>query len=295
MAYNYAQKDSSIPFDDGLVQGLMTASLETPNVDWLNAKSFRVKGVTTSGLQPHTRNKGFNYGTVQQKESIFTLEFDRDVEFWVDSMDVDETNQELTVANISGNFIRDQVIPETDAYRFSKLVQYAAKDSNSTTESVTSANVLEVVGRLTRTVRRYGPGSTTIYVSSAFMDALEQSKDFTRVIVMNNVPGTNIETRITGFNGFSFVEVWDDSRFMSAFDFTDGFKPVTSVSQAINALAVVRPAIVAKVKHNAIYLHSPGSVGQGDGWLYQYRLYHDLFQLPNRPNTVVASLAPVSP
>ena len=49
------------------------------------------------------------------------LEHDRDIEFWVDPMDIDETNLTLSVANIQNTFETEQAIPEKDSYRYSKL------------------------------------------------------------------------------------------------------------------------------------------------------------------------------
>ena len=62
MAINYITKDEGI-FDQKINQGLLTAALGVPNVTLLNGgKSFTLTTITTSGLQPHTRNKGFNSG-----------------------------------------------------------------------------------------------------------------------------------------------------------------------------------------------------------------------------------------
>ena len=49
------------------------------------------------------------------------LAHDRDVEFFIDPMDIDETNLVLSVANIQTTFEEEQAIPEKDSYRFSKL------------------------------------------------------------------------------------------------------------------------------------------------------------------------------
>ena len=50
---------------------------------------------------------------------------DRDVEFYIDKQDVDETYQGLVMANISNVFINKHVQPEIDAYRFSTLAAKA--------------------------------------------------------------------------------------------------------------------------------------------------------------------------
>lgn len=295
MAYNYVER-FGLDYDQALVQGLLTAPLETPEVDWLNAKTFRERGVTTSGLQEHGRGKGYNYGTVQQEEALYTLGHDRDVEFFVDVMDVDETGQQLAAARVTSAFLREQAIPETDAYRFSKMSQYANDNGLLVTETVTPETALDVVTRMTDPLRRYGSTNVLNYVSSSMMSMIANSPDITRMMTVNQagiVEGTNITTRIASYNGMSFIEVYDIDRFYTQFDYTDGFKPVTGASQPINMLSVARPGIIAKVKHNSVYLFAPGEHTQGDGWLYQYRIYHDLFQRANRTDTIAVSAGAV--
>ena len=78
---NYAQKWQR-ELDQTLQQGLLTAELETPHVNWLDARSFKVPTVKTSGYQNHDRRtKGFNAGHIDIKDEVYTLGFDRDVEF----------------------------------------------------------------------------------------------------------------------------------------------------------------------------------------------------------------------
>lgn len=43
------------------------------------------------------------------------------MEFYIDPMDIDETNLVMSVANIQTTFEEEQAIPEKDSYRFSKL------------------------------------------------------------------------------------------------------------------------------------------------------------------------------
>lgn len=294
MAINYVTTYGP-QFDRALVQGLLTAPLEATNVEWARrGRSFTLRGVTTSGYQQHGRNKGFNYGTVDTADVTYTPKMDRDIEFYVDTMDVLETDGLLATAEISAVFNETQAQPEVDAYRFSKMSEISEAAGNLTTEAVTPANVLAITNRMTGAVRRYGPENVMVFVSGAFMDALAASPDFTRVINVGTIPGGTINTRISSFNGFTLIEVWDDARFMTEFDFTDGFKPMTGASQAINAIAVATNSVFAVVKHRAIFTFGPGEHSQGDGYLYQNRIYHDLFERPMRPNGVIVSAAPVA-
>lgn len=140
--YNYATKDGMGGlFDQKLTQSTLTNQLETPNVDWAGANAFRVTTLKTSGYKAHTRDKGYNAGTMSNEKKLYELGFDRDVEFYVDQADVDETNQDLSAANITKTFIEEQAGPEVDAYRFSKLLQFADSKGHADSPVLTTANV----------------------------------------------------------------------------------------------------------------------------------------------------------
>ncbi|EMK4267496.1 hypothetical protein V8397_003111, partial [Listeria monocytogenes] len=120
------------------------------------------------------------------------------------------------------------------------------------------------------------------------MAALELSTDFVRAINVQNIGPSSIETRITAIDGTRIVEVEAEDRFYDTFDFTDGYKP-SAGAKKLNFLLVNKGSVVGGTKHASIYLHAPGSVGQGDGWLYQYRVYHDIFVLDQQKDGVIAS------
>lgn len=273
MAINYVTKDEGL-FDQKINQGLLTSVLGVPDVTLVNGgKSFTLTTISTSGFQPHTRNKGFNAGTASNDKKVYTMGQDRDVEFYIDSQDVDETNQDLAVGNISKTFIEENVQPEIDAYRFKEMVKGAG---TTVTETLTVDNVYTQLKSALLPVRKYGAQNIVGFVSSEVMDALERSKEFTRSITNQNVGTTALESRITSLDGVQLIEVWDADRFKTAYDFSNGFKP-TAAANDINFVFVAKQAVIPIVKENAIYLFSPGQVGQGDGYLYQNRLYHDFF------------------
>lgn len=110
-------------------------------MDWLNARSFVVKLLETSGYQPHTRDLGYNTGTIDDHEHIYTLAFDRDIQFFVDRADVDETNEALAASNVTAQFMRSQPVPVLDAYLFSKIAAKAVSLSRSASETVTEATI----------------------------------------------------------------------------------------------------------------------------------------------------------
>ena len=286
MSINYITKHEG-QFEKRLMQGSLTAILETPKVNWLGARSFELPTISVTGYKAHTRSKGYNAGTVSNDKNVYTLGFDRDVEFFVDTADVDETNQELSAANISNTFISEHATPEVDAYRFSKIATAAINGSHFKQEdSITPENVYGILKDAILPMRKFGASNLVMYVSSEVMDALERSKDFTRSIATTSPQG--IDTRVTSLDGVQLIEVWDDARFKTQFDFTTGFVKADG-GKDINFMIVAKPAIIAKAKFNSIYLCAPGQHTEGDGYLYQNRLYHDLFVLKSQEDGVYVS------
>ena len=284
-AINYAERYQT-ELDQALKQAMLTNVIETPNVNWLSAKTFHVPTLSVTGYQDHSRQGGWNRGDVTVTHEPYTLQFDRDVEFFVDQMDVDESNQAASVANITRVFLTEHAGPEIDAYRFGKMATHAINQGNSTAETVTPTDVFQRLKQDILKVRKYGPSNLIAFISSEAMDALERSEEFTRNINVQN-KGTAIETRVTSVDGVQLIEVWDVDRFNTQHDFTSGFVPA---GDPINWLIVYKGAIIAKAKLNSIYMFAPGQHPEGDGYLYQNRLYHDLFVLSQKADGIVVSV-----
>ena len=66
------------------------------------------------------------------------------------------------------------------------------------------------------------------------------------------------------------IEVINEERFYTAFDFTSKFLPALGSFQ-LKILAVSYSQIVTPVKLQSIYLFNPGQHSQGDGFLFQIR------------------------
>ncbi|EQB34634.1 hypothetical protein M948_20630 [Virgibacillus sp. CM-4] len=288
-AINFAEKYQT-ELDQVIMQATLTNDLETPNVNWMGARTFHVPSLAVSGYKQHSRNGGYNRGTVDVTHEPYTLQFDRDVEFFVDQMDVDESNQSASAANITRVFLNENAGPEIDAYRFSKLAAKAQEVGQATAENVTDGTPQDVFDRLKadiKKVRKYGTANLKVYVSTDVMDAVEAYKEGKGNFSLQN-ENTIIETRVAVIDGVRLIEVFDVDRFHTAFDFSDGFIPATDAQQ-LNWIIVYRGAVVAKAKLNSVYLFQPGQHTEGDGYLYQNRSYHDLFVMKNQAKGVVVS------
>ena len=288
-----------------LMQGSLTSPFITSNVRWLDAKTFHFTQMSTSGYKNHSRSGGWNKGSYVQKDVPFTLTHDRDISFLVDKADVDETNATASIQNISRTFEQTQVVPETDALFFSKVAQKAQETEgyHSSTAASTGYTKAKVFGALKDILakgklRRYkANGSLIMYVTSAIMDALEQSTEFTRKIEITQIAegGMGIETRVADIDGVPIMEVIDDERFYDAFDWDTeegGFAPrkkveaserVEAVTGAhkINVLVACGQTCKTVPKISSIYYFEPGNHTEGDGYLYQNRSLSDVFVFPN--------------
>ena len=299
MSLNYAQVWQKELLQT-IIQGTLCSPFIATNVNWLNAKTFHFTQMTTSGYKNHSRNGGWNRGTYVQTDVPFTLYHDRDVEFLVDKADVDETNQTASIQNISQKFTELQANPEMDAEFFSKVAQVAIASNLFRVTAESAWTPETVLGKL-KAILKEGKlrayrqrGSLIAYVSSTVMDALELSKDFSRKIELTAIAdgGIGIETRVTNIDGITLIEVIDDERFYTHFDFSGvdgGFEPAT-VTSKINVLMASAEMVKKVPKINSIYFFEPGKHTEGDGYLYQNRAFSGTFVFPNGKNNTVDSV-----
>lgn len=260
-------------------------TLSNPQVQWLNAKTIKLPVVTLSGYKDHTRNIGFNAGNLTNTWEAKTLEFDRDIEFFVDAMDVDETNLVASVANIQTVFEDEQAIPETDAYRFSKLYSdFTAKGGTVNTTALTASNILDWFDTQMASMDDAGvpEEGRILYVTPAKYKLLKQADGMTRFLHVNDGAGnTPVNRKIYDLDDVEIVKV-PTARFKSAYDFADGFTPAQSAKQ-INAILVHPNSVVARERYAYIKMFAPGTDSRtGDGYIYQNRKYGDLFVLGQR-------------
>jgi hypothetical protein len=285
-----------------VIQGTLTSPFITSNVKWLSAKTFHFTQMSTTGYKNHSRSGGWNRGDVNQADVPYTLYHDRDVEFLIDKADVDESNQLATIQNTSEKFTELQSNPEIDAEFFGKVSRTSIDNDLYSVTGLSTYTVANVYTRLkailkSGNLRAYrGRGSLLMYVNSDIMDLLERSTEFTRKIEMTQVSdsGLGIQSRVTSIDGVPLIEVIDDERFYTQFDFTPsddngGFTPEVG-SQKINVLVASLETTKKVPKISSIYFFGPGQHTEGDGYLYQNRMYSGTFVFPNGKDNAIDSI-----
>lgn len=270
---------------------LLTADLTTQNVTFVGANKIKIPYVSVTGYKDHSRNGGFNRGSVQNQFMEKTLSFDRDIEFFVDAMDVDETNQALSAANITNTFITEQDVPETDCYRLSKLhTDFTALGGTVTQDAVTAATILDKFDTLMEEMDEdeVPEEGRILYLTPNIYTMLKQAEKITRSLDVTRQ--ASIDRHVRNLDEVKMVRV-PSSRMKTVYDFTEGYKPGAAAKQ-MNMILVHPKSVIASQKHSYIKLWPEGTHTNGDGYLYQNRKYGDLFLIDNRVQGVKINLAP---
>lgn len=259
-------------------------TLSNPQVQWLDAKTIKLPVITLTGYKDHTRSIGFNSGNLTNTWEAKTLKFDRDVEFFVDAMDVDESNMVASVANIQTVFEREQAIPETDAYRFSKIYsEFVTKGGTVDTTTLTVQNFLDWFDGAMCDMDDAGvpEEGRLLYLTPAMFKVAKNAQGLTRFINVNGMNDNSVNRKVWDLDDVEIIKV-PSARMKTAYDFTTGFTPATGAGQ-INCIAVHPDSVVARERYSYIKMFAPGTDSRtGDGYIYQNRKYGDLFLLNQR-------------
>ena len=236
-----------------------------------------------AGYGEHGRGKGWNTKDVSNDFETKVLDHDRDVEFYVDAMDVDETNQIVSAANITRVFDEEHAIPEVDAYRYSKLYSEFVNEFGGTvdTTALTEANILQIFDKQMEEMDDAGvpQEGRILYLTPATRTLLKNAEQIQRSLSVTSNNG-RVDRIVHSLDDVRIQPV-PSARMKTAYDFTDGFVPAAGAKQ-INMMLIHPRAVIAPIKHSVIYLWAPGTHTSGDGWLYQNRKYWDLFLIENK-------------
>ncbi|WFF72679.1 capsid protein [Proteiniclasticum sp. QWL-01] len=283
MAFNYAERFES-QIEEKYKHGLTSADMATNNkYRFIDAQTIKIPTVTISGYKDHVRTgESTNRGTISNEWTPYSLTHDRDISFYVDIMDVDETNQVVSAAHITKAFMEDQAIPETDAYRYSKLyADFVTHGGTPTTTILTVSNILSIFDDAMEAMDEAGvpESGRKLKCTPAIYTLLKSAEGIQRTLEASGA--ANVNRVIRKLDDVEITKVPSD-RFKTAFDFTEGFAPAVTAKQ-IHMIIYHNSAIVAPVKVSDVYLWAKGETPQSAyGWLYQNRSYQDLFLIKQK-------------
>lgn len=281
--YDYATQFTDL-LQQKYAKDLCSDALTKSNlqVKFLNAQVIKLPRMTVSGYKDHTRTPGFNAGTLSNDWEAKKLEHDRDIEFFVDPMDIDETNLTLSVANIQNTFETEQAIPEKDSYRFSKLHAELVDFSGRIDSTVIDALVfLDAFDEEMEHMDEAGvpEEGRMLYVTPTMNKIAKKAEGIQRNITVNTA--SSINRKVHSLDDVT-IKMVPAARMKTAYDFTDGCVPAAGAKQ-INWILIHTSCVVCRDKYSYIKLFTPGTDSRtADGYLYQNRNYGDLFLLEKK-------------
>lgn len=284
----YSQQFQTV-LDAQMLAGATSAFMEANagQVKYDGGDTVHIPEISMQGLAKYDRDEGFNRGSVTLKFTPYKMTQDRGRTFSLDAMDVNETNFVATAGTVMGEFQRTQVIPEIDAYRYSKIAALAtAKNRTTAAFAPTAANILEKLeADITEIQDVIGEDKGLVIVMSTKLRTILNNADkFNKYLDVTQFRAGAVDTKVKSFNEIPILGV-PSARMKTAYVFADGktanqqaggFKADTAAKD-INWIIMPQRAPIAVSKTDKVRVFDPDTNQSGDAWKIDYRKYHDLW------------------
>ena len=296
MAINTLQYSQQFPtvLDAQMLASATSAFMEANagQVKYDGGDTVHIPEISMQGLAKYDRDEGFNQGSVTLKFNPYKMTQDRGRTFQLDSMDVNETNFVATAGTVMGEFQRTRVIPEIDAYRYSKISALATAENRVTTGFTPAvATILEKLeAEITEIQDVVGEEEGLIIVMSTKLRTILNNADkFNRYLNVAEFKNGSVNTTVKSFNDIPILGV-PSARMKTQYVFADGktanqqaggFKADTGAKD-INWIIMPQRAPIAVSKTDKVRIFTPELNQKADAWKIDYRKYHDLWIPKNR-------------
>ena len=255
--------------DEVYQQSSLTAVLEsdaTLSRQGANANEIVIPKLSMDGLGDYDRNSGYTNGDVDLTWETVQFNYERGRMFQVDNMDNEET-QNIAFGRLAGEFIRTKVVPELDAFRFSK---YASATG---------------VGLATGTLATGVDVINALRTATSEMDEAEVPMEDRHLFITPTLLGLVEDLDTTKsrevLSRFASITKVPQTRFYSAIELLDG-KSVgeekggykkAELGVELNFEIIHKPATLQFTKHAVPKIISPEMNQDADAWKYGYRNY----------------------
>ena len=283
--------------DQHMVQGLTTGWMEANagQVQYNGGDEVKIPTMSTVGLGNYDRDKGFVQGGVTLKYEAYRMTQDRGRTFHLDAMDVNETNFVLSSANVMKVFQSEQVIPEINSYRYSKLAQIATTANQKEAINLTAENALKKLREHIRAVQDVIGTNKKIIITmpSLILTLIEDDPKIGKSINVADFKQGDLTLKVKSIDE-NPIKVVPSARLKTLYDVLDGktssqekggLKPNTGAKD-INWLLTPADVPIAISKTDKLRVFTPEQNLNADTWKIDYRKYHDLWVLKQKQNQI---------
>ena len=242
--------------------------------------SMRTTGSKAANREQITGVFNRNFSTEWQ---ACTLEMDREWDTLLDPMDIDETNEVATIANIAKTYNELQKIPEQDAYVASKLAGFASQFGGTDSSSLSSSSILDLWDTYLAymTDARVNRDRIMCKMTSNAYKLLKEATGLTRFVETTNGI-RDVDRNVARLDGVRIAEVPSDLM-KTAYNFDldgGGFAPADGAGQ-IDILLYDPMAVAVPVIYDSAMISAPTAATKGK-WIYYERHYYGAFALNQR-------------
>lgn len=291
------------------MQELDSQMTETATSGWMeeNAGQVQYNGgaevkipkMQLSGLGNYDRDNGFVKGNVTLTYETMKMEQDRGRTFQVDDMDVNETNFATVAGNVMGEFQRAQVIPEIDAYRYSKIASLAETAGKQKNYAPVVDTILQtLLDDITEVRDKVGDNEEIVVTMTAkTAGMLDQAKGSNQMVQSGEFTQGSLTLRVKEIDTCPIIRV-PSARFKTKYDFYDGVSSskeqggfqAAADAKDINWIIAVRHVPIAVAKTDVTRIFDPMTNQTANAWKMDYRKYHDLWITENGMEGILVSV-----
>jgi len=267
----------------------LTARLDalTKPVNFAGASVVKVFKTDPIGLGNYSRSSGYPKGQITATWETLTLATERGRAFTIDRMD-DEETLGMAFGTLVSEFMRTEVAPELDAYRFAKYAT-AIAGHNTASADLDADGVIGAIdaAKLALDKDEVPREGRILYISDQCLSYLEGK--VSRVLANEN----GVDRRVMTFDGMDVIMV-PQTRFYTKVELNAGGTEDAggfakhADGKEVNFMIIHPTAVLQVAKHDNLKVFSPDQNQTTDGWLVQYRIYHDAFVYANKLDGIYA-------
>ena len=278
MANSIAKFKKYVPLlDEVYKQAALTSVLDSDESlarAGANANEIVIPKISMDGLGDYDRNSGYTNGNVTLTNETVQFNYERGRMFVVDAMD-DEETAGIAYGKLASEFIRTQVAPEGDAFRFATYASVSGISKVSGATLSTGADVIAALRTATSTMdedevpyeNRYLFITPTLKGLIDDMDTTKSREVLARFTQVIQVPQTRFYTAIDLYDGKT------DASGSSGANETVGGYVKNASAKDINFMVIHKPAVMQYNKHIAPKVITPEANQDADAWKFGYRKY----------------------
>jgi len=249
-----------------------------------SAGEVLIPKITLDALGDYSRADGYPSGDITFQWETHTFSYDRAIEFTLDKQNnLEALDVPFTAA--SSQFVKQYAAPEIDAVRFAEMYGSAGTIVQA---DLTVDDTVEAIDTAIADMRNAEVPKENMYL-------------FLTTTVLKNIKNSALFDRNINTVGDSSIPAYDEipiivvpqGRFYSAITLNDGatafgYEKDGTDGTDLNFMIVHSQAALPVVKQQNMKIFTPEQNQTKDGWLMQYRLYHDIFTPDNKVNGIYA-------